>query len=416
MVIIMAAGMAGIMNMRDVMGTASTGIVTTVGIMDAATATITMESTAKGTCMPMAITGGSIMESAIMGMTSTAIMTTEAASSIPRANLSLEPSHTSIPLGAYELESLRANEAELRFYAFDTSIRLRAFGRDERLEVPLLEALDACRQYEALFSRTLPRSDVWRINESHGEWVVVDPRTYELIEKAIGYCAVSHGTFDITVGALSRLWDFKRGIVPSRDALQDALAHIDWRGVELRANDGKPQVRLRDPRACIDLGGIAKGWIADALRDLLLERDIDAFVIDLGGNILVEGEKPNGEPWAVGLPVPAKGPRSSNEPISAMTITLRRGSIVTSGVYERSFMQDGVRFHHILDPRTGMPIPIEYPAVSVICRNSIDAEGFSTTLLALGPERSCELVAAHPEILQAFFISWDGTPHPLLPR
>lgn len=95
------------------------------------------------------------------------------------------------------------------------------------------------------------------------------------------------------------------------------------------------------------------------------------------------------------------------------TIRIAGGSVVTSGVYERARVCDGVLYHHVLDPKTGMPIAVEHPAVSVVCERSIDAEGFSTTLLALGIEKSRELAAEHPEVLQAYFISWDGSVHPL---
>lgn len=172
-------------------------------------------------------------------------------------------------------------------------------------------------------------------------------------------------------------------------------------------------MRLDDPAAMIDLGGIAKGWIADALDAALAQPGIPGYVIDLGGNILVRGEKPDGSPWTVGLPDPACGPGARERMKPVGTIRIAGGSVVTSGVYERARVCDGVLYHHVLDPKTGMPIAVEHPAVSVVCERSIDAEGFSTTLLALGIEKSRELAAEHPEVLQAYFISWDGSVHPL---
>ena len=143
----------------------------------------------------------------------------------------------------------------------------------------------------------------------------------------------------------------------------------------------------------------------------MLERaGVRAYVIDLGGNVLVRGNKPDGSLWKVGLPHPAQGRAGS---ALAGTIRLASGSVVTSGIYERACVHDGVLYHHVLSPRTGMPVKTEYPAVSVVCERSIDAEGYSTTLLALGTKRGRELMAEHPEILQAYFISWNGEIQPL---
>lgn len=236
----------------------------------------------------------------------------------------------------------------------------------------------------------------------------VDERTAELVEAALAYCAASHGVFDITIGTASRLWDLKRGVIPDKHALDEAMQHVDWHGVRVEREGSRARVRLDDPAAMIDLGGIAKGWIADALDATLAQAGILGYVIDLGGNILVRGAKPDGSPWTIGLPDPACGPGARERMKPVGMIRIASGSVVTSGVYERARMCDGVLYHHVLDPKTGMPIAVEHPAVSVVCERSIDAEGFSTTLLALGIEKSRELAAEHPEVLQAYFITWDG--------
>ena len=312
----------------------------------------------------------------------------------------------------YELT--RENKrTQIRFAAFDTGVRICAYGDSDTCARALEQAHADCMTYERLFSRTIGSSDVSRINDAQGVWVEVDVRTAELIEAALAYCAASHGVFDITIGSLSGLWDLKRGIIPDASALAAAARHVDWRGVHVEREGGQARVRLEDPQAMIDLGGIAKGWIADALDVMLAETGVAGHVIDLGGNVLVRGGKPDGSLWTVGLPDPScdAGAREAAQP--AGTIKLAGGSVVTSGIYERSCMRDGVRYHHVLDPRSGMPIEVEHPAVSVICEKSIDAEGYSTTLLALGLEGGRKLAAERSEILQAFFISWDGEIHSL---
>lgn len=304
----------------------------------------------------------------------------------------------------YKLD-LAETHAEIRFAAFDTGVRTRAYGAADICTPALEQAYADCRRYEQLFSRTIPSSDISRINASQGAWVEVNADTAELIERALAYCAASHGVFDITIGTVSRLWNLKEGIIPPAEALAEAVQHVDWRGVQINRSEDSARVRLDDPAGMIDLGGIAKGWIADALGHMLERAGVCAYVIDLGGNVLVRGSKPDGSPWKVGLPHPAQGRAGS---ALAGTIEIESGSIVTSGIYERACVHDGVLYHHVLSPHTGMPIETEYPAVSVICERSIDAEGYSTTLLALGAKRGRELMAEHPEILQAYFISWNG--------
>lgn len=315
-------------------------------------------------------------------------------------------------MDGYELDA-GDGRTHITFDAFDTRVGICAYGEKDACTYGLMRAYEDCMECERLFSRTRTGSDVSRINEAQGAWVEVDERTAELIEAAHAYCAASHGAFDITIGTASRLWDLKRSIIPDKHVLDEAMQHVDWHGVHVEHGDGMARVRLEDPRAMIDLGGIAKGWIADALNAALAQPGIPGYVIDLGGNILVRGEKPDGSPWTVGLPDPACGPGARERMKPVGTIRIAGGSVVTSGVYERARVCDGVLYHHVLDPKTGMPIAVEHPAVSVVCERSIDAEGFSTTLLALGIEKSRELAAEHPEVLQAYFISWDRSVHPL---
>ncbi len=305
-------------------------------------------------------------------------------------------------MGGYELDA-EDGRTHITFDAFDTRVGICAYGDAKTCARALERAFSDCRCYERLFSRTIADSDISRVNAAKGAWVDVDARTGKLVEKALAYCAASRGTFDITIGAASRLWNLKRGIIPQDESLAEAVRHVDWHGVRVEREGSRARMRLDDPAAMIDLGGIAKGWIADALDAALAQPGIPGYVIDLGGNILVRGDKPDGSPWTVGLPDPAHG----REKPSA-TIKLAGGSVVTSGIYERACMRDGTLYHHVLNPKTGMPIEVEYPAASVVCERSTDAEGFSTTLLALGLDRGRQLATEHPEILQAYFITWDG--------
>ncbi len=259
--------------------------------------------------------------------------------------------------------------------------------------------------------------------------MAIDPLTYDLLERALSYCAESEGAFDITVGPAVRLWNFHEGTVPDDGALAEAVRHVDWHALKLwkaatapaaesdadAATEAVPGfeaapepkacfAQLADPDAAVDAGGIAKGWIADALVAAMEAHGLSGTIVNLGGNVAVSGTKPTGDPWRVGI----RDPRDPSQLIGAVPLVV--GSAVTSGVYERCFTApDGTFYHHILDPRTGRPVETDVAGVTVICEKSIDAEGFSTTLLALGLERGLALARRHPEILQAFFIAPDGT-------
>ena len=206
-------------------------------------------------------------------------------------------------------------------------------------------------------------------------------------------CATSTGT-------RSELWKTPAATAAESDA--DAATEA-VPGFEAAPEPKACFAQLADPDAAVDAGGIAKGWIADALVAAMEAHGLSGTIVNLGGNVAVSGTKPTGDPWRVGI----RDPRDPSQLIGA--VPLVAGSAVTSGVYERCFTApDGTFYHHILDPRTGRPVETDVAGVTVICEKSIDAEGFSTTLLALGLERGLALARRHPEILQAFFIAPDG--------
>lgn len=309
---------------------------------------------------------------------------------------------------------------------------------------------DRCRFFERAFSRTLPHSDIARLNDSHGLWTEIQPETFELLQASLRYCEESGGVFDITMGAAVRLWDFRQEVVPDADVLKQALEHVNWRNVELRKECGEGRLaddatrggdgrtaaakangdgaatgtskssderpgramrffaRLADPLASIDVGGTAKGFIADDLGGVLESRGISSFVINLGGNVLARGTRPDGSPWRIGL----QDPRHKQEDAATHIIgavKLSNASAVTSGVNERGFTRDGVRYHHILDASTGYPVETDVASVTVIAERSLDAEGYSTTLLALGREAGAAFVRDHPAIIAAYFIDGNGS-------
>lgn len=289
-----------------------------------------------------------------------------------------------------------------RFLAFNTLVTLQAFG-DERACLAAFDAArSASRRFERLFSRTLPHSDIARLNAARGAAVEIAPETADLLERALFYCADSCGRFDVTMGAAVRLWDLRRGIVPSRRALDEALEHVDWHGLHVWQKGGRAFAQLDDPLAAVDVGGIAKGWIADELTRIMRTCGLSDFIVNLGGNVVAHGEKPGGVPWNIGI----QDPRDKGALVGAMP--LRDASAVTSGIYERCCTVDGTLYHHILSPETGMPAQTDVAGVTVVADRSIDAEGYSTTLLALGAERGCAFAREHSAIRQAIFVTREG--------
>ena len=259
-----------------------------------------------------------------------------------------------------------------------------------------------CEQYENLFSRTIPTSDVARINGAQGEAVVVATETAQLVARALTYCEKSGGVFDMTAGCLTRLWDFHRGIVPEKQTLQQAVQHVDWHTVSVFQENGTWYVQLTDPDAALDVGGIAKGWIADELGKYLQHEGFENFLINLGGNVLAHGHNAKGKPWTIGITNPFPD-QSEN-----VVVRCTGESVVTSGTYERCFQKNGVLMHHILDPQTGFPVVTDAVGATIVCEKSIDAEGFSTTALALGVEGGLAFCKAQPEIISAIFIDVRG--------
>jgi thiamine biosynthesis lipoprotein len=251
-------------------------------------------------------------------------------------------------------------------------------------------AIERCAYFEGIFSRTLATSDVARINAADGASVKVAPETAELIARGIAAGELTGGLFDITIGAAANLWDFKNEVVPSAEALRAAVSHIDYRKVIVDATT----VTLLDPAAKLDLGGIAKGYIADALARLLREQGCASALINLGGNVYALGGKPDGEPFNVGLRDPdgAAGEIFASAPVRDL-------SVVTSGPYERGFVdtQTGAFYHHILDARTGYPVGGSLAGASILSASSVDGDIFSTTCFLLGDERALSFLQQQPD-------------------
>lgn len=285
------------------------------------------------------------------------------------------------------------------FFRFNTTNTISAATEDESV---LDEAVALCERYERLLSRIDPASELYRLNHADGRPTRVAPELAAFVETTLRYCEEVDGLFDVTMGRVTDLWSFKEHRIPSPRAAAQALMHVDYRTIFVEG----ATVTMRDPQARIDLGGIAKGYIADGILSLLRERGIRHALVNLGGNVAVMGGKPDGSAWSIGI----RKPLASHEaPLldSFATLALHEGSVVTSGIYERAFEQDDVLYHHILDPRTGFPARTDVLSATVVAPMSLDADGYTTALVIMGADRALAFVEAHPT-LEAVLVTREG--------
>jgi len=206
-------------------------------------------------------------------------------------------------------------------------------------------------------------SDVARINSYAGRSPQsIPPDTFSLLRRALHFSELSDGAFDITVRPLTQLWGIgkKKDFIPSAEEISQALKLVSCR--DLLLDDKNCTAFLRKPGMAIDLGGIAKGYAADEVRRILLEHGIGSAMVNLGGNIVTVGLREDGLPWQVGIQNPLS-PRGGY----MGTIETEDKAVVTSGSNERFFVKDGVRYHHILDPRTGYPAESGLLSVTAVC-------------------------------------------------
>lgn len=257
--------------------------------------------------------------------------------------------------------------------------------------------------YEHYFSRTLEGSDIYQINHADGAPVEVHDETAELIRAGIKYGELSDGSFDITIGALTDLWDIPNntGDIPDEAAIRKAVDTVDYTQILVEGNS----VTMKDPDAKLDLGGIAKGYAADQMKKYLNAHGAHEGFINLGGNVLTLGEKSDGSPYHIGIRKPFS---EEGETITAVDVADQ--SIVTSGRYERYFEKDGHIYHHILDPFTGYPYDNDLNGVTVLSDSSMEGDALSTICFALGMEKGMEFIQSMPDV-DAIFIDTDNKLH-----
>lgn len=281
---------------------------------------------------------------------------------------------------------------------------------DSKDETLLEDCMKLCDKYEAIFSRTLAGSELYQLNHRELSAIPGISDTYsiseelaELISVGLDYAKTSDGAFDIAIAPLTELWDFtaESPTLPDPEGIRRALDKCGYQNVHL---DGQ-KITFTNPDTSLDLGAIAKGYIADQIKEYLLSKGVKSAIISLGGNVVCLGARPDGSPFKIGIQKPFA---DRNETAAVMEITDK--SVVSSGIYERFFEKDGTLYHHILNPASGYPYDNDLIAVTIISDKSADGDALSTTCFALGYEKGMEYVQTLKDV-QAVFITEDYKLH-----
>lgn len=288
-----------------------------------------------------------------------------------------------------------------------TAVQIQVFHEGEVIEEAMEEVFNYMEEMELQFSTNLEGSDVYRINQAAGEEaVVVDEETFAVIKQALKIAEQSEGKFDVTIGAVTNLWQIgsENARKPDDEEIEAALDLIDYQKVTLNEED--LTVKLEEKGMVLELGGISKGYIGGRVRDILASYGVTTAIINLGGNVVVMGTSPgNDEGWNVGVQDPDE---NRGQVVGTQRVT--DGAIVTSGIYERFLEVDGVKYHHILDPKTGYPLDNEISGVTVFAQTSFEGDSYSTALFLFGIEEGIEFVEAI-DGLEAVFIDKNHGVH-----
>ena len=273
---------------------------------------------------------------------------------------------------------------------------------DSNDEAILDKVFNKVKDLESILSINENGTLVDEINEEAGiKPVKVDDDTYNIVKKGIEYSNLSNGLFDISVGPIVKLWNIglPEARVPSQEEIDEKLPLIGYSDIEI--DDTNKTIFLKRKGMMIDLGGIAKGYTADVISNILTEEGVKSAIINLGGNVFAHGRKVNGDDWKIGI----QNPFTERGGIIG-TITTSNKSVVTSGIYERYIEQDGVKYHHILSPFTGYPYDNEIAGITIVSDKSVDGDSLSTSVFAMGVEKGMEFVNTLDGI-DAIFITKD---------
>lgn len=290
-----------------------------------------------------------------------------------------------VGFGLYRLADQR--EYAQSAFLMSTRIEIKAYGLRGR--AALGEVFTMLADVDQRMRVSGAGSEVGAVNAAAGDKPVqVSADTYEVIARALAFSQRSSGKFDITIQPVVALWGIGTGNerVPSPAEISAALAHVDYQNVRLDA--AQRTVFLTKPGMGIDLGGIAKGYAADEADRILTRHGVKHALMNLGeSSIFVLGSRPDGQAWRIGIQDPI-----NLESSYIGVLSLTDEALSTSGAYERYFIKDGVRYHHIIDPVTGRPAASDVASVTIVSPAAIDGDALSTAVFILGRESGMALI------------------------
>jgi len=286
----------------------------------------------------------------------------------------------------------------------DTLVEIKAYGRNKgKVEKAVDKAFQEMKRIEKLLNNYDPKSEISRLNRKAGKAIPVSAETFEVVALSKSYGRQTGGAFDITVGPLVKLWDFGGSKhLPGEQELEKILPLVNWKDIEL--NREKRTIRLARKGMSLDLGGVAKGYAADKAIQILKQEGIRSALVTTGSTTRVIGEKPDEEPWRIGI----QHPRKEKEIIG--TLSLKNQSVSTSGDYQQYFIKNGRRYHHILSPQTGQPARGVMSVTVVTNKSCAEADILSTAIFVMGYPEGMRFIERTKD-LEGIIVDAQGKVH-----
>ncbi|MCD7928915.1 MAG: FAD:protein FMN transferase [Clostridiales bacterium] len=301
-----------------------------------------------------------------------------------------------------ETEEIPASTQQV--FAMDTYMTVTAYG--DQAEAAVSAAVEEIQRLDALWSVGESDSEVSILNDSGS--IILSDETAELVERSLTLYQETDGAFDITIYPLMVEWGFTSGEyqVPTQERIEELLALV---GSDKLEYDAETQQLTLPEGMAIDLGGIAKGYVSSHIMDVFEEYEVVSGMVSLGGNVQTYRTKTDGSLWRVGI----ENPDTSVEALSTVDyvgiLSVEDKAVITSGGYERYFEEDGVTYHHILDPATGSSARSGLLSVTIVSEDGTLADGLSTSLFVMGKERALTYWAAHSDEFDAVLVEEDGS-------
>lgn len=291
--------------------------------------------------------------------------------------------------------SAEAESQSRELYAMDTVMTLTAYGPQADTALNAAEA--EIERLDTLWSISNDDGEIARLNVD--KQATLSDDTITLLQRAKDISAATNGLFACTIEPIMEAWGFTSGsyTVPNSATLQTLLTHVDDTQIRINGNTATIPADVK-----VDLGGIAKGFTSDRVMTLFAENGVKSGIISLGGNVQALGTKPDGSLWRVGIQDPA----DKNNIIATLEIADK--AVITSGGYQRYFEQDGITYHHIIDPRTGQPADSGLSSVTIVSDDGTLADGLSTALFIMGKDAALEFWRNHRDEFDAVLVDDAG--------